>query len=511
MSDILEPTFRRNTLINLVGGLVPAAVSLVTIPLYLDAVGQARYGVLAIVWLLLGYFGVFDIGLGRAAANRLAQLRRSPDSEQSSVFWTALAVNVIFGLLGSIVFAVAGYVLLDRVLKIPAGFRSEALRGLPFAAAAVPFVTASSVLTGALEGYERFLLANAVQVVAITVYQAFPLALAYAHGPDLAWLVAGAATAPVVGTALGLAVCLRYLPIAAAPRVERRLVRRLLGYGGWITVTGIVSPVLTIADRLVIGTISGARGVTRYTVPTSLVTRLGVVPLSVSRTLFPRLSMLPEDEARATAREAVTVLAAAMTPLVVLGLVVLKPFLTIWVGSSLAEVSAPVGEIVLIGVWINSLAFVPHAFLQARGRPDLPAKFHLLELGPYVGALWLGFSLGGIEGVAWAWTARVILDAALLFGAARIGRRPDRLFAVPVAIVATAGICSLLAFARPATRIALGGALVVASLGYAWPASRRLWHLVESSPVIGPDDVASRLGIRSAEAVVDSPPHRLPE
>jgi hypothetical protein len=49
--------------LNLLSPLFRVAVAFVTTPIYLHHVGEARFGVISIVWILLGLFGFMDLGL----------------------------------------------------------------------------------------------------------------------------------------------------------------------------------------------------------------------------------------------------------------------------------------------------------------------------------------------------------------------------------------------------------------------------------------------------------------
>jgi O-antigen/teichoic acid export membrane protein len=204
--------------------------------------------------------------------------------------------------------------------------------------------------------------------------------------------------------------------------------------------------------------------------------------MSLARAIFPRVSMLDHADAARVSRESLRALAAVMTFLSVLAAVTVDPFLRIWVGNDIASSSAPVGEILIIGIWVNSLAIVPFALLQARGRPDLPAKFHALELVPYFAALVLGLHYAGIEGAAWAWSARVAADGVLLYWAAeRLSEESAaadwRQLARGGMLVGAACVAALTIFDVPALRIAVGGPLIVASAFWGWriaPAQARL-------------------------------------
>ena len=89
----------------------------------------------------------------------------------------------------------------------------------------------------------------------------------------------------------------------------------------------------------------------------------------------------------------------------------------VWLGKDFAENSKEVVRILAFGVLINSLAHIPYALLQSSGRPNLTAKFHIIELPIYFFLALILVSKWGINGAATVWTLRVILDTALLYGA----------------------------------------------------------------------------------------------
>jgi O-antigen/teichoic acid export membrane protein len=414
---------QRNTAYNLLGSFIPLIVGVVTVPIYLRLIGEARYGVLALVWLFLGYFGLFDPGITRAALFHIARLNgREHERARESVFWTALAINLCFGVVGGIVLYAAGKPFFMSTFKMPASMRVEVIASLPWLAASVPVSIVMGVLGGALQAREGFGAYNLISGFNAFATLLIPLAVAYWYGPDLRWLIAAVLITRTAGAIPSLVVLRRLLPLGVGGRFEKRRVRTLFSYGGWVTISNLINPILTTMDRMVIGSIIGAQGVALYTVPFNLVSRISLLPAAFATGLFPKLSRGTREDSARLAQDAITALSAVMTPLVVATAAILPTFMRLWVGASFSQRAAPIGVVLLAGVWINSLAIVPFEHLQAIDRPDLTAKFHAIECVPFLAVLWLGLHFFGLIGAAWAWSLRVTFDAVLLLFVA--GQRP---------------------------------------------------------------------------------------
>ena len=414
-SDGRAPGLARNTTYNLAGSLFPIAVTLITVPLYLHQIGQARYGVLAVVWLILGYFSIFDMGLSRATANFTAKLRDGKAEERQRLFWTAVTMNALFGILGGFLFWLLGGLLLGDVVAMPSELRTEVVSVLPWIVVALPVLSVAGVLSGTLEGNGRFLTVNIISVIGSVMFAVVPLVIAFAWSNSLICLIPAAVLTRVIFAIPLFVFALRSLPQSGFVKPSVRVGHKLLGYGGWVMVTNIISPILEAADRMLIAAVLGVTAVTTYTIPFNLADRLRIIPSALARTLFPHLSTLNADVAKQVARTGVRMLGKVMTLVVCLGILGMHLFISLWINSDFAKEAAPVGEIIVLGLWINGLAFLPFSLLQSQGRPDLTAKLHALELLPFLGVLWLSMQWFGLEGAALAWTLRVIVDASLLF------------------------------------------------------------------------------------------------
>jgi O-antigen/teichoic acid export membrane protein len=414
-------SLKRNTLLNLAGNLVPTVISLITIPLYLQFIGPARYGAWVIIWTFLSYFSVFEFGLSRAVANGIARTKESAAEERAQIFWAAVWLSAVFALSGAVLLYLVATPLLSLVFKVDADLLTDIVGALPWIAACVPVNVLGNVAVGALEGRERFLTINLLQFLGFTLFQIAPLAAIIWWGPSLGLMVAVAVLARALTSGAQWVAALLSLGVRAIYGPLRGGISWLLGYGAWAAVTGLANPIMESVDRLLIGSVLGAKSVAFYSVPFGLADKVRIFPDALQRSLFPKFSRQADAaEALKQAEVATLNLVVVMTLLLAPAMFAIGPFLTLWVGDEFAQQAAPLGQIFLLGMWVSAPVFVPRTLLQSMGRPDLVAKFQMAEFLPYVAILWLCLDQWGLVGAALAWVARGLADTGLTFWVAKL-------------------------------------------------------------------------------------------
>lgn len=410
----------RNTIFNLIGQGAPMIAAIFAIPLLVDRLGTERFGVLTLTWVLIGYLSLFDLGFGRALTKLVAEkLGAGKDVELPALIWTAISLMIVLGLVGALIICLLSSWLVQEILKIPDALKQETTRSFFLLAISIPVVTSTAGLRGILEAFQRFELINAVRIpMGIFTFLGPLIVLPFSRSlfPVMAVLLMGR----IIAWAVHIQLCLHIMPVLCKKAALKKLViRPLISYGGWMTITNIVGPLMTYLDRFLIGAFVSVSAVAYYATPYELVTKLSLIPGAVVGVLFPAFSSSFVQDPHRTAflfERAVKYVFFLLFPITLIIMTFAYEGLDLWLGGEFAQHGTRVLQWLAAGVLFNSLASIPFALVQGAGRPDLTAKLHLIELPFYLLTVWWLITSRGIEGAAIAWVARVVVDTFFLFG-----------------------------------------------------------------------------------------------
>lgn len=151
--------------------------------------------------------------------------------------------------------------------------------------------------------------------------------------------------------------------------------------------SNVVGPLLTYVDRFVVGAVTSVGAVAFYTVPYDLVTRLTVFSSALTVFFFPAFSRTYASDRKEAGRIlnwGMNLAFLIVFPLAArVGMLLAPEILSAWVGSEFSVQGSRALQWLGAGVLVSAIAQTPFAFLQGAGRPELTAKLHLIELGPY--------------------------------------------------------------------------------------------------------------------------------
>ena len=423
----------RNTLLNIVGQVIPLLVGVATMPYVIHHLGPDRFGLLSFAWIVAGYLGIFDLGIGPATTKFVAELLGKGEHEKlPPLVWTALTTQSGMGLVAGLVLAAASPALVNHLLKVPPELRPDAHWVFLILAVSFPINFAGGSLRGVLAAFQRFDLLNAIGVPTTALWYLIP-AGALALRFDLRGIVLLLVISRAMALGAHLFFCLRLCPaLRGGWTFKRSLVRSLLGYGGWITLSSTIVPILVYFERFLIGALVSVAAVGYYTPPYMIATPISDTPRKPHGQPFSGLQRFGRARRRRVDRNALLrslkYLLLIVGPVALMLIFFARRVLTLWVGAKFAGEGALVLEILAAGVLINSLAYVPCSLLQGIGRPDVIAKLQRLQLPFHIGLSWFLVSRFGLPGAALAWSVRLTLEFVMyIVATCWITRTPARL------------------------------------------------------------------------------------
>lgn len=412
----------RHSVFNFLGLGLPLLVAVYTIPVLIAELGTARFGLLTMVWAVVSYFGLFDLGLGRALTQRLAVLLAQNNKDEVGPL-ISTATILMAGLGAGAAFAM--FLLADwavgQIKDVPN--RDEAISAIYAMALAMPAVVMTSGFRGVLEANNSFGIVNIIRVPMGLFTFLGPLAVVQLIAPRLDYVAYALAAGRIFACLVHWVFVTRTIQSKCGwGTFQTALIAPLCASGGWLTVSNIISPLMSYVDRFLIGSLVSAAAVAYYVTPHEMITKIWIVPGAVTAVLFPAFAAQIAQRSAIASDLYFSVLRwlfLVMLPVTLSIAIFAEPLLRTWISEQFAERSTSLLQIFSLGMFATCLANIPFTLIQSAGRAKTTAVIHTIEFPLFLLVLWFLTRAYGLEGAAFAWLLRVLIDAALMFLAAR--------------------------------------------------------------------------------------------
>ncbi|MDP1994999.1 MAG: oligosaccharide flippase family protein, partial [Ignavibacteria bacterium] len=156
----------KNTIYNLFGYGIPIIFALALMPPLIHGLGKERFGILSLVWMVIGYFSFLDLGIGRSLTKVIAEKIGLKETEQIPIiFWSALLLMFLISVLVSVISIFFVPSLLNQYLKISEALKHETYKIFFVVSLSIPLITTSAGLRGVLEAYQQFNKVSYIRII----------------------------------------------------------------------------------------------------------------------------------------------------------------------------------------------------------------------------------------------------------------------------------------------------------------------------------------------------------
>ena len=398
--------FARNSIFNFMGAATPALANLVAVPVLVNNLGNADYGLLTLVLALVGYFSLLDISATQGSTRFIAEYDSLGQPRQANeVISFGLFIYLTIGLVGMILIYGAAPFLIKSVFEIPATSTATALTTLKLAAVAFLFSQLQSYLGSIPQAMQRFGVSAAAEAFFGSAAPLLSMGVAILDG-GIEDVVSARLGLSIINVGVLLIIVLRLRPDFKLAKAGKSIRRRLLSFSAFSYLSNIAGVSYAYADRMILGILLGLNDITLYSVPTTLVNRLFGMTYRLGSVIYPAASKLAAVGDKQGVRQVYLLASRYMTAinsLLILMLVVYgQDLLRLWVGPQFVEQGYPVLVLITLGMLVDSMTNLPSLINNAVAHPRTTGLFAVARALIGIAALIIGTLKGGIIGTALA-------------------------------------------------------------------------------------------------------------
>ncbi len=358
----------------MIGRFWSLVVGFVLAPYIISMIGIDRFGIWALLSILVGYFALLDLGIGTSFARFISEAYTKADYDEINriansgfLFYLCLTFPILC-------IAHFGRTPIFTFLNINPVLYPDSKTAYYGTLAIFLLTTAMSGFTLILHGIQKIDIVNKI-AIAVSIPNALVTVLFLRSGmklDGLMWtsmITSGCALTLSFYFAKKYVPALRFNPFLFATST----MRRLMGYGLKIQFAKFAEVLIFQADKTIVSYFSGVGAVGYYQVGSQIVWRTRDLPVLLLSSLLPAASELHTLNDRKKLIDiyvrGTKYLAAVSIPLLFLLAAVAHPLMRAWMGEGFA-ISADISQILTMGYLFNVLMGVGAAVAAGMNQPN---------------------------------------------------------------------------------------------------------------------------------------------
>lgn len=408
----------RNTIFNIVGRLWGILIALILTPYIVRNIGTERFGIWAVVGVLVNYLGLFDFGINSSFVKHIAEFNSRREYQKINRLVNSGMVFYLF--FGAAVFGLTVFFRWHFIhfLNVPPQLCEDAEFAVILGVAAFVFSNVVSVFAAIQGGLQRMDITNILAVASSFIYivaTVFVLKL----GLGLKGLMVANAAVLFISGVVNIAAAFKLLPgLSINPLLfSRDMLGKLFGFGYKLQLSNIASMLHFHMDKFILAHFLNIGSVAYYAIASQLAVRLRELPLILVSAVFPAASELEAVRDASGLNKlylrSTKYVALAGFPIFGSGILLADSFIALWLGNGY-ERAVFTFYILAAGYFFNILTAPGFFVLNGMGKPEYGMRSSLLAAALNLGLSIILVITTGYFGVVTA-TALSMITAALYF------------------------------------------------------------------------------------------------